>query len=234
MDKRKFLKIGLTGIAGLVSLKGFAGTVSTKKSKVFVNPSLNYEFSDMKPYLSKQNLDEHFKYQVSYTNRLNKLIKVEDIYPQSVRQMMKNASDYNYNIINVCGGYLNHKIYLKGLSNHKNFEPVGLLKKRLEMDFGSYKNFKSEFENAALSLKQNGWAWLVIQNGKLKIVITKNNENPLMNILPQSHRGKPILTIDLWKHAYITDYPSLSEYIEAHWNMLDWQILERRYLNQSS
>ena len=129
---------------------------------------------------------------------------------------------------NNAGGHLNHSLFWKSLKKGTTLQ--GALKDAIERDFGSVENFKAEFEKAAATRFGSGWAWLVLENGKLAVVSTANQDNPIMGKEFAGCSGTPIFGLDVWEHAYYLKFQNRRpDYIKEFWNVLNWDFANERF-----
>ncbi len=174
------------------------------QAKPFTLPALPYEQNALEPYVSAKTLNYHYgKHHQGYVNHLNELVsetefadlKLEDIISAIAREAGKTA------IFNHAAQVWNHTFYWSSLSPKGGGKPSGKLGKKIELSFGSYKNFIEEFAQAGVDQFGSGWVWLVKEGGVLKITRTSNAGNPISEGL-----GTPLLALDVWEHAYYLDY----------------------------
>jgi superoxide dismutase, Fe-Mn family len=232
MNKRDFLKTGFIGSLALIGLpsivrgKSFFGL----RQKEFLLPDLPYAFDALEPYIDKETMMiHHGKHHAGYTAKLNTAIKDLPLAPQTARALLENASQYNAAIVNNAGGYFNHKLYWKFMSPNGGGDPSGPIADAIQKDFGSFENFKQEFSTAAKKVFGSGWAWLIYQNGKLKVTITANQDNPIMDTLSEDQKGFPLLNIDVWEHAYYLKYQNRrADYVDAFWHVVNWEFVNKR------
>jgi superoxide dismutase, Fe-Mn family len=126
---------------------------------------------------------------------------------------------------NNAGGHWNHSFFWKLLSGKAPKAPEGKLADAINSAFGSFDGFKEKFEAAGLGRFGSGWAWLVSNNGKVEIVSTPNQDNPLMGKAISGVEGKPIIGVDVWEHAYYLKYQNKrAAYLKAIWNVIDWNV----------
>ena len=179
-------------------------------------PDLPYEKNALEPHISAETLEfHHGKHHNAYVTNLNKLISgtpheqnpLEDIITSSEGGTFNNAAQV-----------WNHTFYWKSLSPRGGGEPTGPLSDAIKRDFGSFAKFKEAFADAAATQFGSGWAWLVLDGGKLKVAKTANAD------LPMKHGQAALLTIDVWEHAYYVDYRNARpKYIDAVIsNLLNW------------
>ena len=186
-------------------------------------PSLPYAPDALKPIISEETLEYHYgKHHQAYVNNLNKLLPGSAFSESSLEEIIRQSDG---GIFNNAAQVWNHTFYFTSFSPGGKREPEGSLKKEIDNSFGSYAEFRDEFSKAAATLFGSGWAWLVIdKNGRLRIMQESNAGNPLRN----GH--KPMLTWDVWEHAYYIDYRNRRpDYINAFWDVLDWDIVEKRF-----
>ncbi len=166
-------------------------------------PALPYEMNALEPYISTTTMEYHYgKHHRTYVENLNKLVKDTEFAAMSLEDVVKNTADNpSYALIfNNAAQAWNHAFFWNCMSPNGGGRPEGELLKKIERDFGSYENFRQEFKNAATSQFGSGWAWLAEKDGKLLVLKTANADTPL------AHGMKPLITIDVWEHAYYLDY----------------------------
>ena len=188
----------------------------------FELPKLPYDLDALEPVISKKTLEFHYgKHHQAYVNNLNNLIKGTKFENASLEQIIKEAEG---GIFNNGAQVWNHTFYFTGLAPKGLREPAGNIADAINKQFGSFSAFKDEFSKAAATLFGSGWAWLVKNtDGTLEIIQTGNAGNPLRNGLT------PLLTCDVWEHAYYLDYQNKRpDYIQAFWNLLDWEVIADR------
>lgn len=191
---------------------------------------LPYDYTCLEPVISKKTLEFHKdKHLNAYTNNLNDaLAKSEELQSLSLNEILSNLDkipkDLLAPVTNNGGGVFNHNFYFEALTKPNSTELKGELKEKIEKDFGSFDKFVSEFKQAAATLFGSGWAWLVLKDGKLEIIKTVNQDTPLKD------KYIPLLTIDVWEHAYYLDYQNLRPtYIEKYMTIVNWDIIAKRY-----
>ena len=186
-------------------------------------PELPYEKDALKPFISEETLQYHYgKHHQGYVDKLNGLLPGSRFEDADLISMIKNAEG---GIFNNAAQVWNHTFYFETFSADGRREPAGELAEAINASFGSFEKFKEEFGASAAGLFGSGWAWLVKNNnGSLSIVQKANAENPLSDGL------KPLLTCDVWEHAYYIDYRNKRpEYIKSFWEIIDWDIIASRY-----
>ena len=187
-------------------------------------PKLPFKLNALEPYISKKTLEFHYgKHHQAYVNNLNKLTQGTKFENKTLEDIIKEAEGGIYNN----GAQVwNHTFYFECFSSEGGGEPTGELMEAIIKSFGSFSEFKEKFTNAVATLFGSGWAWLIKDNnGKLDVIQESNAGNPIRNGL------KPILTCDVWEHAYYLDYQNKRpDYIKAFWNLINWDIIGKRYI----
>ncbi len=194
-----------------------------KEETLYTQPELPYATDALAPAVSKETVEFHYgKHEKAYIDNLNRLIKgtkyeemdLEDIICESEGSLFNNASQA-----------WNHIFYFFSLSPYGGGEPGGELRAAIDQQFGSFEKFKEDFVNAGVSLFGSGWVWLSKdQDGKLFITQQQNAGNPLTDGLT------PLLTFDVWEHAYYLDYQNRrADALKALWDVVDWDMVESRY-----
>jgi Fe-Mn family superoxide dismutase len=189
----------------------------------FELPKLTYSADALQPHISKQTIDFHYgKHHQAYVNNLNGLIPGTRFENATLEQIIKEADG---GVFNNGAQLWNHTFYFESFSPGGPREPAGALGIAINATFGSFNAFKELFTKSAVTLFGSGWAWLIKKpDGKLEIVQESNAGNPL-------RKGfTPILTCDVWEHAYYLDYQNKRpDYVQAFWNVLDWGIIGKRF-----
>ncbi|HKI88087.1 MAG TPA: superoxide dismutase, partial [Draconibacterium sp.] len=147
---------------------------------------------------------------------------------KSIDELLKNVSSHSTAVRNNGGGFYNHNLYWDVIAPGGAPKPEGELLDAINESFGSLENFQSAFVQAALTQFGSGWAWLVLQEEKLVVSSTPNQDNPLMNVAEV--QGTPILGIDVWEHAYYLNYQNRRpDYVNAFWSLINWDEITRRF-----
>ncbi|MFP3019749.1 MAG: superoxide dismutase [Mn] [Arsenophonus sp.] len=198
-------------------------------------PSLPYEYGTLEPYFDERTMKiHHTKHHQTYINNTNDALK--DFFELSqldiddlIQNLDKIPAEKRTFLRNNAGGHANHSLFWKGLKIGTKLQ--GKLKSAIEYNFDNIDNFKKIFEKEAISRFGSGWAWLILKsNGKLIVVSTANQDNPLMGEDISGVSGYPILGLDVWEHAYYLRYENRrSEYIEAFWSVVNWNEAEKRF-----
>jgi Fe-Mn family superoxide dismutase len=187
-------------------------------------PALPYTKDALAPNISAETLEYHYgKHHKTYVYNLNKLIPGTEFENMDLEEIVKKASD---GIFNNAAQIWNHTFYWNCLSPKGGGEPSGAIANAMIKNFGSFEQFKEKFTNTAVTLFGSGWAWLVKNpNGDLGIEATSNAVNPLKD------RKNPLLTCDIWEHAYYIDYRNArAKYLEAFWNLVNWKFADQNFV----
>ena len=197
----------------------------------FEVPALPYDYNALEPYIDEETMHlHHDKHHQAYVTNLNNAIQgqsqlesmaVEDLVrnitqvPESIRTAVRNNA----------GGHVNHSMFWRIMKPNGGGQPTGPLGDAINQTFGSFDQFKTQFNDAGAKRFGSGWAWLVMdQAGKLSVISTANQDSPLMDGL------SPIMGNDVWEHAYYLKYQNRRpEYLAAWWNVVNWDEIARRY-----
>jgi Fe-Mn family superoxide dismutase len=189
----------------------------------FELPKLPYPQDALAPHISAETLEYHYgKHHQTYVNNLNNLIPGTAFEKMSLEEIIKNSTG---GVFNNAAQVWNHTFYWHSLSPNGGGEPHGTLADAINKTFGSFAKFKEEFTKTAMGTFGSGWAWLVKNtDGSLAIVSTSNAATPITE-------GKtPLLTCDVWEHAYYIDYRNARpKYVEAFWNIVNWDFAENNF-----
>jgi superoxide dismutase, Fe-Mn family len=190
---------------------------------------LDYAYNALEPYIDARTMEiHHSKHHAAYTTNLNNAIKDTALDGKTVEEILSTVSTAPMAVRNNGGGYYNHNLFWKILGPSAGSKPSDNLAGAIDRHFGSFDNFKSEFTNAATTRFGSGWAWLILTKDGLKIISTPNQDNPIMDIAEV--KGKPILCLDVWEHAYYLLYQNRrAEYISAFWNIINWNEVSARF-----
>jgi Fe-Mn family superoxide dismutase len=186
-------------------------------------PTLPYAMDALEPHISKETLEYHYgKHHNTYVANLNKLIADSEFASASLEDIVRKSSG---GVFNNAAQIWNHTFYWHCLSPNGGGAPDGALGAAIDRDFGSFDAFKEEFNTKAVTLFGSGWAWLVKDaGGKLSIVQTSNADTPLTG------DATPLLTCDVWEHAYYVDYRNARpKYVEAFWNLVNWEFVAANF-----
>jgi Fe-Mn family superoxide dismutase len=189
-----------------------------------VLPKLPYPSEALEPCISAKTLEFHYgKHHNAYVVNTNKLIEGTEFVTVDLETIIKKTYGDNFkvSIFNNAAQVWNHSFYWKCMKSDGGGKPSGKIAEKINNDFGDFKKFADEFKNAGATQFGSGWAWLVLDNNKLKVIKTSNADTPLV------HNLKPLLTVDVWEHAYYLDYQNrrpdyLSTFIEK---LINWDFV---------
>ena len=196
----------------------------------FKLPELDYDYNALEPYIDGRTMEIHYsKHHAGYTANLNKAVEGTSLEGKSIEEILAGVSAHSAAVRNNGGGFYNHSLFWKFMGPNGGGEPSGELLAAINGTFGSFADFKSQFSTAAATRFGSGWAWLIKKaDGSLVVNSTPNQDNPLMDIAEV--KGTPLLAIDVWEHAYYLKYQNRRpEYIEAFWNVVNWQEVAKRF-----
>ena len=199
-------------------------------------PALPYAKEALEPHIDTLTMEiHHGKHHAAYVANLNNaiasnialetkpldaLISDLNFVPDNIRTAVRNNG----------GGHWNHSLFWKLMAPKAGGAPTGKLADDLKAAFGSFDAFKEKYEAAGVGRFGSGWAWLVVNQGRLEIVSTANQDNPLMGKAVAGCEGKPILAVDVWEHAYYLKYQNRrADYLKAWWNVVNWTEVARLY-----
>lgn len=195
----------------------------------FELPKLPYSYDALEPYIDKMTMEIHYtKHHNAYVTNLNNAVTGTDLENKSYEELFKEISKLPVAVRNNGGGGYNHTLFWNIMKKNGGGKPSGKLADAVNAAFGNFEEFKGKFTNAAATRFGSGWAWLIVQNGKLVVSSTPNQDNPLMDVAEQ--KGTPILGLDVWEHAYYLKYQNRRpEYIENWWNVVNWDEVASRF-----
>lgn len=208
----------------LVSLQHERRHTLTEAMEKYEIMSLPYRTDALEPVISRETIGcHHGKHLATYVNNLNALLQGSGFENASLEDIVCSASG---SILNNAGQILNHELYFRQFTgNPMKVEPTGALAEAVGRDFGSFEAFKEEFQKKGTLLFGSGWVWLSAdEGGRLVITQEPNASNPIQKGL------KPLLTFDVWEHAYYLDYQNRrSDHLAALWQIVDWNMIEKRF-----
>jgi len=193
-------------------------------------PELPYAYNALEPYIDAQTMEIHYtKHHRAYYDNFVKAAAENKIDNLSLEEIFSKVSAFPAVIRNNGGGLYNHTLFWQVMGPNAGGQPDGALLEAINKTFGSFDRFKAEFETAAKTQFGSGWAWLAVDSdGKLFVSQTPNQDNPLMDVTAK--RGKPILALDVWEHAYYLKYQNRRpEYVAAFWNVVNWKKVAEFY-----
>ena len=187
-------------------------------------PELLYSKDALVPYISEKTLDfHHGKHHQTYVTNANKLLDGTDLANETLENIIKKTAGdaAKVGIFNNAAQVWNHTFYWRSMKPKGGGPPTGEVAQKIQQDFGSYEKFAEELKNAGFTQFGSGWALLVLKNGKLEVMKTANADTPI------AHGLKPILTVDVWEHAYYLDYQNRrADYLDAFIkNLINWDFV---------
>ncbi|MBL9218791.1 MAG: superoxide dismutase [Mn] [Opitutaceae bacterium] len=200
-------------------------------------PKLAYAYDALAPHIDAKTMEiHHSKHHQAYITNANNLLKdhaalaaldvnalIADLskVPEAIRGGVRNNA----------GGHSNHAFFWTIMGPGKGGTPKGRLAAAIDAELGGFAKFKEDFAKAGATRFGSGWAWLVVNGGKLAVGSTANQDSPLMGKAVAGIEGKPVLGLDVWEHAYYLNYQNRRpDYITAFWNVVDWDAAERNYV----
>lgn len=189
----------------------------------FELPALPYAKNALEPHISAETLEFHYgKHHQTYVTNLNNLVDGTDDANKSLEDIIRSSSG---GLFNNAAQVWNHTFYWNCLSPNGGGEPSGRLADAINSDFGSFAKFKEAFSKTAITTFGSGWAWLVKKpDGSLELASTSNAQSPLTG------SDRPLLTCDVWEHAYYIDYRNARpKYLEAFWHLVNWDFVSKQF-----
>lgn len=194
--------------------------------------ALPYAYDALEPYIDKLTVEIHYTkhFKMAYDNFMNAIKGTEMEYMDLI-DIFRKISNLPVAVRNNGGSVYNHSFYWENIKPQGGGQPGGILSEAINKDFNSFDAFKREFSDAGKNRFGSGYVWLCLDSkGKLFVSSTPNQDNPLMNIAEK--KGTPLLTLDVWEHAYYLKYQyRRADYIDAFWNIVNWDEVNRRYEN---
>lgn len=198
---------------------------------MFTLPDLPYDYKALEPYIDEETMHiHHDKHHATYINNLNEALKDQpELLTMDVNKLLEDLSnvpqDLQTKVKNNGGGHANHSLFWKVMGPKQEEEPTGKLADAIKSNFGSFSVFQEKFSDTALKHFGSGWTWLVLNEYSLEVLDTLNQDSPL------SLGKTPLLTLDVWEHAYYLKYQNRrAEYIKAWWNVVNWKEVEENFL----
>jgi superoxide dismutase, Fe-Mn family len=195
-------------------------------------PRLPYEYNALEPHIDARTMEiHHTKHHQGYVNKLNKALEGTEFADKDVCELLQNLNTLPEKIKDAVqnngGGHCNHSLFWTVMGPNKGGSPNGKVADAINDTFGNFEKFKELFETAAKTRFGSGWAWLVVDNGKLSVMSTANQDSP------RSEGKIPILGLDVWEHAYYLKYQNKRpDYVSAFWNVVNWDEVNKRLGNQ--
>ncbi|HXB40308.1 MAG TPA: superoxide dismutase [Bacteroidia bacterium] len=235
-SRRNFLKktalVSLSGIAAkalseekLKAIEELSGENFT--AATFTLPVLPYPYDALEPFIDKQTMElHHDKHHQAYVDKLNAALQTtKNPGHQTLEEIFININSYSEAVRNNGGGHYNHSLFWSLMKENKDAKanvPTGKIADAINSSFTSFEEFKKQFADAGMKRFGSGWAWLVVSDKKLKICSTPNQDNTLMSF--SEAKGKPVLALDVWEHAYYLKYQNKrADYVTNWWNVVNWE-----------
>jgi len=203
-----------------------------KTKSEFEFKPLPYSYNVLEPFIDKLTLEIHYgKHHKAYYDNFINAIKGTVLESMDIKDIFKNISKYPVAVRNNGGGYFNHTFYWENMKAPGGGVPTGKLAEAITKTFSSFEEFKKQFSDAGKTRFGSGWAWLCLdEKGKLFVYSSPNQDNPLMDIAEK--KGIPLLTIDVWEHAYYLKYRNKrAEYVDGFWEVVNWDEVAKRFEN---
>ena len=227
INRRTFVKASL--LATAATALPFRDALALSTAFQFSQIKLPYDYKALEPSIDAMTMEIHYgKHHAAYVKNVNDAIAAENIAYSNEDDFFKNASQLSAKARNNSGGVYNHNFFWMVMKPGGS-TPSGKIADAINGSFGSFDKFKEEFTKAAMGRFGSGWAWLVTENGKLKIGSTPNQDNPLMD--NADFKGTPLLALDVWEHAYYLKYQNKrNEYVANWWSVVNWEEVGKRLM----
>ena len=212
---------------GLVTLApvGLVMSATVSPPEAFTLAPLPYATDALEPVIDQKTMEiHHDKHHAAYVKNLNQAVAADPaLQGQSLEALLANASRLPAAVRNNGGGHYNHSLFWTLMAPvGQGGEPSAALRARIDQDFGSWDKFVTAFEEAGLKRFGSGWAWLVWSDGRLQVISTPNQDNPLMDLAEV--KGAPILANDVWEHAYYLKHQNKrGDYLKGWWQVVNWE-----------
>ncbi|MEZ4739139.1 MAG: superoxide dismutase [Flavobacteriales bacterium] len=195
---------------------------------VLAQVTMPYAYTALEPSIDAMTMEIHYtKHHAGYVKKANAAIEEESVMAKDENELLASISKYSSGIRNNVGGTVNHNFFWQMMAPGGKGMPEGKVLDALNAGFGSFDKFKEIFADAGMKWFGSGWAWLVEQDGKLAIGSTPNQDNPLMDV--SELKGKPLLALDVWEHAYYLKYQNKrNEYVANWWQVVNWDEVAKR------
>lgn len=192
---------------------------------------LPYAVDALEPHIDATTMEiHHGKHHRTYYDKMEAALQNSEGATLPIDRLLGQISSLGSGVRNNAGGYYNHNIFWNSMSPDGGGEPSGALAAEIERAYTSADELRQEMSDAGVNRFGSGFAWLIVKDRKLKVVSTPNQDNPLMDVVPEDSRGTPILALDVWEHAYYLKYQNRRpDYIKAFWNVVDWKQANARF-----
>ncbi|MBT3835569.1 superoxide dismutase [Candidatus Peribacteria bacterium] len=194
---------------------------------MFTLPELSYDYDALEPHIDAKTMEiHHSKHHQAYVDKTNAALEGTDWLEKPIEEVIANLDqipeERRTASRNNGGGHANHSLFWRVLGPNGGGDPSGDLLEAINENFGDFESFKEKFTEAALTQFGSGWAWLTLDNGKLAVEKTSNQDSPL------TEGRKPILCIDVWEHAYYLKFQNRRpQFIDTFWNVVNWDAVEK-------
>ena len=231
-NRRLFLKnSGKAGLAAGIGMSVLPNIATAQPNSGYTQAALPYAYNALEPYIDAATMEIHYtKHAAAYAKNLADACVAEKVntVAVSIESLMQNISRYSAKMRNNGGGHFNHEFFWKCMKPGTSNGPSGKILAAINQSFGSVESFKTQFADAGKNRFGSGWAWLVqTADGSLKIGSTANQDNPLMDV--SELKGKPLLALDVWEHAYYLKYQNKRpDYINNWFNIVHWSFVEQQ------
>tara|TARA_B100001093_G_scaffold203163_1_gene195209 strand:- start:8 stop:634 length:627 start_codon:yes stop_codon:yes gene_type:complete len=199
-------------------------------------PSLDYDYNALEPHFDALTMEiHHSKHHQTYITKLNAALDGTEYSDHSICELLSNVSSLpaylQAPVRNNGGGHANHTFFWSILSPNGGGQPSGELAEAIQKTFGSFENLKDQFAAAGVNRFGSGWAWLIVQeDNSIAVTSSPNQDNPCMKGVVETE-GKPVIGLDVWEHAYYLKYQNKRpDYIAAFWDVVDWEVANKNYL----
>ncbi|CAN5200645.1 superoxide dismutase [soil metagenome] len=195
----------------------------------FTLPALPYAHEALEPHIDTLTMQiHHGKHHQAYVDNLNKALAGTPNEGKTLEEIVAVAGTISAPVRNNGGGHWNHSFFWETMAPNAGGAPTGAVADAIKAAFGSFDAFKEKFAAAGVGRFGSGWAWLIVKDGKLEISSTPNQDNPLMDVAEV--KGKPVLGVDVWEHAYYLKYQNKRpDYLAAFWNVINWKKVAERF-----
>jgi Fe-Mn family superoxide dismutase len=196
----------------------------------FTLPDLPYSYNALEPHIDARTMEiHHGKHHQAYVNNLNAALQGTEHEGKSLEELLENISKLPMAVRNNGGGHWNHSFFWEIMGPGGGGAPSGDVASKIDKNFGSFEEMQKQFAQAAATRFGSGWAWLCVgADDNLFITSTPNQDNPLMDVADK--KGRPILGLDVWEHAYYLNYQNRRpDYVTSWWNVVNWEVVGKLY-----